>query len=63
MSLLQKRKRCYERVGPNTVMFYQPEEMENKQWKAATLSIGKLSGKIMYLRTDLKIKTTPLPEQ
>ena len=44
-------------------MFYQPEGRENTQWKAATLSVGKLSGKIMYLRTDLKIKNTPSPEQ
>jgi len=29
----------------------------------ATLSVGKLSGKITFLRTDLKIKTTPAPEQ
>lgn len=44
-------------------MFYQPEGREKKQWKAATLCVGKLPGKIMYLRTDVKIKNTPSPVQ
>lgn len=38
MSLLQEYKGFYERVGPNTVMFYQQEGRENSQWKAASLS-------------------------
>lgn len=44
-------------------MFYQPEGRENKQWKTATLSRGKLSGKITYLRAEPKINNIPSPER
>lgn len=38
MSLLQKCKGFYERLGPNTDVFYQQEGRENNQWKATSLS-------------------------